>query len=241
MGTGYSILGKYVRDSRYEPDMLVQIGTKFRNGRVQESLEQLLDIFRFVEQSLVIKLYVHRSQSLGDEVQNIFDETSSTVEAGVQKLIGNQSPDGPVLLRTQSELNQDQKIETVVDETVWGYLKSTAEIFRVRTIGDLMEYITVLAATDKPFYSRWSKDSPIESFDHRSRFSYADQSAHFEYWEEVLDDDAPLIANDATIKTWGDLKEALRGKNKVMDESGFSQGTFSRPLREAMRLVPLLE
>lgn len=205
-------------------------------------------------------MYIDRSRSSGIVVEDIFNETNSTVERGVKKLTGNQSPDDLLLLRTQSELNQNDKVETAVGETTWGYLKSTAEKFCVRTVGDLIRYIKDLASVDKPFYSRWSNDSPIEFFDYRTRFSYApigdfecqdatleddpeqlEVDSVFEYWDKHLKKDVLLIANDTTIRTWGDLKGALRGESAYIGESKFSQGTLKRPLREAIRLVPPLE
>lgn len=237
MATTYSVLGKYIKDGCYNADIPVQIGTRYHNGNVQASLDQLLELFRFVEQALLINGYFNCSLSSGCEVQNIFKEAESSVDAAVNKLTKRESPDDPSLLRIQSESVADKRIESVVGESVWEYSKSIAESYGLKTVEDLLEYIRLLASADKAFYSRWCIDDSIEFFDHPTRFSYAPLS-EFDYWNEMLQNDAPIIANDTLIRTWSDLKKALRGENKSIGESEFSQGTFVRPLQEAIRLVP---
>ena len=239
MGIEYSVEGKYLGGAGYYPHELVQIGTRFGNGKVSDSLEQLLELFRFVEQSLVIMLYAGRSLSSGVEIEGIFDKAASTVEAGVKKLRGRESPENPPLLRTQSESAPYENIESVLGKDAWDYMKPIADSYGLKTVGDLIKYIHDLTSTNKPFYSKWGKNDPLEFFVHSRRFSYASQEKGFEYWNELLEDDTPIIANDIAIRTWGDIKEALHGDNRIMDESKFSQGTFrSRSPRNARRPIP---
>ena len=259
MATTYNVLGKYLGEG-YDTNDLIPIGTSYGNRKIRESLKELGDVFAFVEDSLIIRERISAG-SVDKRVNDIIEDATYLSELAIKKLIGKKLPEDPELLRIHAESVLDEDIKNVVGATVWTYLQSTAKKYDLKKVRDIIKYIKELASTDKAFYSKWSEETPIEFFDHSTRFSYAPVSdfeyqdetpednildfsnadAHFDYWNGILEDDTPIIANDAVIKTWSDLKKALRGEKIIMDESEFSQGTFSTPLRKTIRLVPPAE
>jgi len=103
--------------------------------------------------------------------------------------------------------------------------------------------IEELRSSRKPYFSKWSRDSPIEFFDTKLRFCWyipmmlqepADetkspeeyQKAMFDFWNSILDDMTPVHHGSAyPIDTWKDLREAIFGDSRYMEPSRFVQGS----------------
>jgi len=100
-----------------------------------------------------------------------------------------------------------------------------------------------LCSSRKPFFSKWSRESPIEFFDTKLRFCWyipmelqepAEetespddyQRAMFDFWNSVLEYMTPLYHGSIyPIDTWKDLREAIFGDNRYMEPSRFVQGS----------------
>jgi len=92
---------------------------------------------------------------------------------------------------------------------------------------DLSDKLSIeeLSSSNKPYYSKWNKDSAIEFFDTPCRFSWYTPYT-FLFWDNVLDDSAVIEDEYGRKMTWLKLKNAIFGPNKSMEESLFSQGTY---------------
>jgi hypothetical protein len=103
--------------------------------------------------------------------------------------------------------------------------------------------IEELCSSEKPYFSKWSRENPIEFFDTRLRFCWyipmelqepAEetespedyQRAMLELWNSILEDITPVYHNSIySIDTWKDLREAIFSDNRYMEPSRFVQGT----------------
>ncbi len=101
-----------------------------------------------------------------------------------------------------------------------------------------------LCSSCKPYFSKWSRNSPIEFFDTKLRFcwyipmelqespketksSEDYQRAMFDFWNSILEDTTPIHHSSTyPIDTWKDLGEAIFGDNRYMEPSIFIQGTI---------------
>ena len=116
----------------------------------------------------------------------------------------------------------------------------------------LRSFATVeeLQSSDKPYFSKWSRDSEIEFFGTAARFCWApirppraedymrmgrrqgisprqlDRDAIFEYWNAALDDAIRIDAESWSDMSWHQLKEDLFGNNRTMEPSRYVGGTL---------------
>ena len=113
----------------------------------------------------------------------------------------------------------------------------------VNKIGDRCAGIEELCLSRREFFSKWSKDSPIEFFNTQMRFSWyipigpqeqAEETNSSEdyqmemlnFWDSFLSDDTPIYHNSThLIYTWKSLKDAIFGEKAYMEPSRFVQGT----------------
>jgi len=87
--------------------------------------------------------------------------------------------------------------------------------------------IEELRSSDKPYFSKWGKDSEIEFFDTKTRFSWHSNYA-LDFWDSVLDDSTNIVDEYGSEMSWKELKEAITGPDRYMEQSRFIQGTFVR-------------
>lgn len=107
-----------------------------------------------------------------------------------------------------------------------------------------------LCSSKKPYFSKWSGDSPIEFFNTKLRFSWyipvglqeSDdgeddpedfQKAMFGFWDSILGEMTPIHHGSThPIDNWKDLSGTIFGDNRYMESSRFTQGTFSQFLSD---------
>ncbi|MBS3142254.1 hypothetical protein J4464_02590 [Candidatus Woesearchaeota archaeon] len=103
--------------------------------------------------------------------------------------------------------------------------------------------IDELRSSDKPHFSKWSHESPIEFFNTALRFSWhiplvlqeapetpqtAEEfaKAMFDFWNSILSDMTPVYHSSLyPISTWKALSEAIIGDYRYMESSRIVQGT----------------
>ncbi|MFA5019855.1 MAG: hypothetical protein WC533_02035 [Candidatus Pacearchaeota archaeon] len=101
--------------------------------------------------------------------------------------------------------------------------------------------IKELRSSDKPFYAKWSKESPIEFFDKSLRFCWSVNLAGknreincpdeyhqrlLELWGSFLDNETSVYHGSSyPIYNWENLKEAVFGEERIMEPSMFAQGS----------------
>lgn len=219
---------------KQEGDNEAHLGTQYAMGKVENALNQLLTLAELIESSLLGNLLAQN--------QIAIEDIASLVKSAVIKLTGNaRESSQPVLLRTQLEIHQDANLEDIMDRhdgiltKHYGHIIQT---FHLVTINDLLRLINVFSKTDKRYYTSWSiTTGEIEFSDHPQMFSF--HGGDFNYWEERLRDDTPLnVLGSMTLRTWGELKQALRGEQSSIHESRLlNLGTQNRPLREGMVVI----
>ena len=103
--------------------------------------------------------------------------------------------------------------------------------------------IEELRSSGKPYFSKWSRESPIEFFETKLRFCWYIpmelqestgetespedyQNAMLDFWDSILEDMIPVYHSSTyPIDTWKDLREAIFGDDRYMEPSRFVQGT----------------
>ncbi len=146
---------------------------------------------------------------------------------------------GDTLTIGTSRGNQDRK-KSLADLLQKKYGEWPEETFPYHISASMEE----LQLSNKPYFSKWSKGSPIEFFDTDLRFYWnipAElqrpsketvnpedyQRGVLDFWDSVLDDTIPVYHGSAyhPIDTWKDLKDAIFGEKRYMEPSRFVQGT----------------
>jgi len=117
---------------------------------------------------------------------------------------------------------------TLVNLVQEKYGEWPAGTFSENTLASIEE----LRSSGKPYFSKWSRESPIEFFETKLRFCWYIpmelqepveetespedyQKTMFDFWNSILEDMTPVYhISTHPIDTWKDLREAIFGDNK---------------------------
>ena len=96
-----------------------------------------------------------------------------------------------------------------------------------------------LNSSDKLFYTKWDKKSPIEFFDTRLRFSFYVPSdilidaekgvvkTMLEFWDSRMNELTPIIHHGSyPIESWSDLRNAITGPDRIMEPVNYTSGNY---------------